>query len=100
MLLSSDPITKIEAHVHADEVGGRVIFEERQVVDDIIEQNKAEFNATDEHARWGEQAQCARIPLSIAMDLAKDGRLYDAEYMKRWMNDRDNLAWRTRPGVI
>lgn len=92
---------------HADGDGGLVI-ETRQDVGGIIEANKSEYNSHDERARWSNHMfgnKVASIPLTVIDDLNKKGimrgfHILDEKRFRQWLNERDNRAFRTRPGVV
>lgn len=92
---------------HADGEGG-LIIQTVQDVSDIVEANKKEFNSYDERARWSGDPfgnKVASIPLTVIDDLNKLGimrgfHVVDQKRFKAWLNERDNQAFRTRPGVI
>lgn len=75
-------------------------IEKVQDVTDIVEDAKSVFNSTDERARWGEWQRVASIPLAVYHDLKAKGIADDPKAMKKWLNDRDNQAFRTRPGAV
>lgn len=79
-----------------DEAKIETVFE----VGDIIEANKAQFNSTDERAKWGEWSRVASIPMALFYRLKQQGILDDQAAMKRWLNDPDNRLFRTRPGRV
>ena len=92
---------------HADGDGG-LIIQTVQDVSGIIEANKKEFNSYDERAKWSGDLygnKVASIPLTVIDDLNKFGimrgfHVLDEKRFRAWLNDRDNQAFRTRPGVI
>lgn len=89
---------------HWDGDGGLVI-ETKQDISSIIEQNKREYNATDERARWGEWSKIGSIPLAVIQDLNRQGILrgfavVDMKRFKDWLNHPDNRFFRTRPGKV
>ena len=49
------------------------VFERTQDITDIVEQNKALYNATDERERWGEWTRYAQLPFAVVDDLNKRG---------------------------
>lgn len=79
-----------------DEAKIETVFE----VGDIIEANKAQFNSTDERAKWGEWSRVASIPMALFYRLKQQGILDDQAAIKRWLNDPDNRLFRTRPGRV
>jgi hypothetical protein len=92
---------------HADGDGG-VIFETRQDVSGIIEQNQKEFNLYDERAKWSGEVygnKVASIPLTVIDDLNNQGimrgfHVLDEKRFRAWLNNPDNRFFRTRPGNI
>lgn len=92
---------------HADGEGG-LIIQTVQDVSGIVEANKKEFNSYDERAKWSDNPygnKVASIPLTVIDDLNKQGimrgfHILDEKRFRHWLNQRDNQAFRTRPGVI
>jgi hypothetical protein len=92
---------------HADGEGG-LIIQTAQDVSCIIEANKKEFNSYDERARWSDNPygnKVASIPFTAIDDLNSMGimrgfTVVDHARFAMWLNNPDNRAWRTRPGVI
>ncbi len=97
-LFSHDPLTGITRKFHWDDTTDEFLIQTVQDTTDIVEMNKLEFNEAP--TRWGEWTKVASIPLSIYFDLKKKGIADDEDALKRWLNDSDNLAFRTRPGVL
>ena len=101
-LIFDDGIRKQVAH--ADGEGGLVV-ETIQDVTSIVEANKAEYNALDYGARWGDFTKVASIPMTVVDDLNKKGimkgfAVRDEAAFKRWLNDPENRFFRTRPGMV
>lgn len=72
-----------------------------QDVTALVEANKAEFNAVDERAPWGDGwHRIASIPNTVYYDLLRQGIVDDEARFRRWLNNRDNLVFRTRPGRV
>jgi squalene cyclase len=92
---------------HADGDGG-VVYETRQDVSGIIEQNQREFNQYDERAKWSGDVygnKVASIPLTVIDDLNNQGimrgfHVLDEKRFRAWLNNPDNRFFRTRPGNI
>jgi hypothetical protein len=81
------------------------VFERTQDITDIVEQNKALYNATDERERWGEWTRYAQLPFAVIDDLNKQGimrgfAVADEKKFRAWMNDPENRHFRTRPGKV
>lgn len=110
-LFDVDPAAGITRWFHYDDETDTFTIETVQDVGSLVEDNKRLFNTFDERTPWkGDLHLVARLPLNVYYDL-RSKRLIDAEmnvldqeeldkYMAKWLNDRDNAAWRTRPGRI
>lgn len=83
-----------------------LIAEQSQDVTELIEQNKKEYNASD--SKWSDQLfgnKVASIPFVAIDKLNKLGIMkgFDVLDQKRffaWLNDRDNIAFRTKRGNL
>ena len=87
------------------DLDGKYFIETKQDLSGIIESNKAQFNAIDENAKWGEFAKVASLPNVVIDDLNKQGimrgfSVIDEKRFRHWLNQPDNRAFRTRPGVV
>ena len=104
--LDWDPIVKKHTIWHELDRGQEFAVETKVDVTDIVEQNKAEYAATDEHARWGKPGEVwskvASIPKHIYFSALRRGLFdpNDDQSILSWISKRDNLAWRTRPGRL
>ena len=70
-------------------------------VSELIEQNKLEFNEAP--SGWkGDWHKVASIPHNILYSSGFDAAVQqrDNKFVKRWLNDSDNQAWRTKPGRV
>ena len=101
-VLDSDPATGITQWFHFDDVTGDFGLETRQDVTALIESTKGAFNPVDEHAPWkGDLHQVASIPMVIYHELAKiSNNFKDQRVIRKWLNDKDNRVFRTRPGKV
>lgn len=97
-----DPFTGLKSTFHWDSTTGKFTIEEKQDVEPVIELAKESYNAFDERARWGDDLliHVGFLPPVIYADLQKRGILDDPERLRAWLNDRDNRAFRTRPGRL
>lgn len=100
-----DAQTGITQLFHYDDVTDESWLETTQEVGDLVENNKAQFNAFDERARYSDgMNRMASLPLHVFMDLRKRGIIdYTDPKQKKfvqWLNDRDNSVFRTRPGRL
>lgn len=74
-------------------------------VEPLVELNKAFVNDTPGNWR-GDFHHVASIPLVMLPELEKKGimtaagRILDRAKLREWLNDRDNQAFRTRPGKL
>jgi hypothetical protein len=89
-------IRKIETW-HTDPDGGVVIASEQDVTE-IIEANKQDIKTNTGFK--GDMKHVARIPLVIYEDLKRRGIADDPAKLKAWLNDRDNVLFRTHPGRV
>lgn len=80
---------------------GEVTIETRYDVEPVVDLAKAEYNSTDERARWKDLQRVARIPMPLVFQLQEKGiGPRDQKAFKKWLNDPDNRVFRTRPGLI
>jgi hypothetical protein len=99
-LIHKDPLTGISEWFTYDRAEDTFAIHSEQDVTSVAEGSKAQFNSTDERAKWGEWAKVATIPLTILHELRKNGTTEDPKRMKAWLNSRDNRVFRTRPGRV
>lgn len=102
-LMDVDPDTGTETWFHYDAVTEECTVETKRDLQHVIDDNKVIFNEFDERARWrgdGGQNRVASIPDFIWYDLVKRGITRDKKAFRKWLNDPDNRAWRTRPGRV
>lgn len=99
-LLSENRLTNTKTYHEYDEATDQSVITTSSDVTDIIESNKAQYNATDERAGYSDLNKVASIPMNIYFDLKKRGILNDQKKMKAWLNDSDNRYFRTRPGRV
>lgn len=88
---------------HTDPLTGDVTLETQQHAGAILEENKAMYNHDDHSGKKfkGENMhRVASIPLSLYFELSEKGILEDQKKMKAWLNDRDNMYFRTKAGRI
>ena len=101
-VLDYDPATGITQWFHYDEITGDIGLETQQDVTAVIEGTKGEFNPVDERAPWkGDVHKVASIPMTIYHELAKiSNNFKDERVIRKWLNDKDNRVFRTRPGKV
>lgn len=98
-LYSHDP--KLGRTVWGRENGdGTTTYRTDYQVDPTIDENRAVRNMAD--ASWkGDYHRIASIPLNVYYDqLAAAANNDDMRYVSKWLNDSDNLAWRTKEGRV
>ena len=101
-VLDHDPATGITQWFHFDDITGDIGLETQQNVAAVIESTKGAFNPVDERANWkGDVHKVASIPMLIYNDLAKiSNNFKDQRVIRKWLNDKDNRVFRTRPGRL
>lgn len=97
-LFDTDPLTGITRYWHLKENGEYVIETVQKL--DVDESNTRARNATDKRTKWGEMSRVASIPLSVYYELKRQGIVDDQKAFKKWLNDPDNRAFRTREGTV
>ena len=89
----------------------KIIVESAQDCGEIARSNKSVRNQTDikfnsKFDRKGRWHWAARIPNIIVDRLMREKapsgltKWNDKKYMKKWLNDQDNRAWRTGGGYV
>ena len=101
-VLDYDPATGITQWFHFDEITGDIGLETQQDVEAVIEGTKGAFNQIDERAPWkGDVHKVASIPMVIYHQLAMiSNNFKDQRVIRKWLNDKDNRVFRTRPGRL
>lgn len=105
-LFDHDPLTGITEYMIYDNDTGNFRIQTQQDVEPLIEINKAQHNDTEKHTRYSELTRIASWPAVITMQLAQQGILswggaiLDEKRFRKWLNDRDNKAFRTREGTV
>lgn len=99
-----DPLFRKTTEYHYAPDGGITVVTKHDV-GDLLEHNKANHAAVDERARWGGDGdslgrRVASIPDHIYARLYLDGIAQDEKAFRRWLNDKSNSLWRTRPGKV
>lgn len=105
-LFDDGSLTGVTEWYHYDDLSGGFTIQSTQDVEPLLELNKNLWNDSEKHSRYGEWSRVASIPAVIVMELAKQGILtaggsiLDAKRFRAWLNDRDNLLFRTRAGRV
>jgi hypothetical protein len=101
-VISSDPITKEKKVMHYSNSDDTYVITKEQNADEILEANLGERNSFrggwENHAEYGDRY--ARIPSVIWGELVTKGIAHDEKRLRKWLDDRDNLPFRTRPGFL
>jgi len=81
--------------------GEKDVFRVDYPVDNIIHQNQ-EIRNSAAKAWTGDWHRVASIPLNVAYDkeLVRAHSEGDDKFVKRFLNDSDNRAWRTKEGNL
>lgn len=102
-LISYRKETGVANWYHFDPSEDKFTIEAVQDAQPIIEYNALQASEL-RGGRWGDGQLVARVPPVIVEQMRKDGIIdyNDPEQrrLKKWMNDRDNLAFRIKPGHI
>lgn len=84
--------------------GQNLIIRRRQDVAAVVEQNAAERKEAPRSMRGQDRVRVARLPPVVLAKLMTDGTLRgdagDQERIRWWLNDPDNVAFRTRGGRV
>jgi hypothetical protein len=99
-LFDEDPITGSRTILHIED--DRIVAEELQDVEGLIQSAKRRFNSVDERASFKEVDHISFIPMNVFYALrrkAKGNQEFD-KLLRAWLNDRDNRDFRTRPGRV
>lgn len=103
-LFDEDPITGKREFWHYNPDNDTATIETQVDVEDLVDTNKYEHNLHDgANSPWkGDIHRVASIPMPIWEDLRRKGMLphQDEAAFRRWLNDPDNRAFRTRPGRV
>lgn len=103
-LISADASALKKTEAAADGEGG-LIIRTTQDVTDIVEQNKAQYNAASVHDKWGDLTKIASLPFTIVDKLNRMGimrgfAVINEKEFRAFLNDPENRFFRTRPGRV
>jgi hypothetical protein len=98
-LFDFDPVTGRSVWIIQE--GGKIHVRTDYPHETLIKDN-AEARVQSAGNRFGEIARVASIPTNIyyASGLQKAHREGDDAFVRRWLNDSDNAAWRTKEGRV
>jgi hypothetical protein len=105
-LLDYDELSGVSTFFHSD--GETVTFEDVQDVEPIIEANKLLYNDFDERTPHKGDGfhRVASIPAVVMVELERQGIIDNAWNIKderrflRFLDDPENIYFRTRPGKL
>ena len=104
-LFDYDPLTGITEFYHFDPVTHGFVIETQQDISGLIELNKTVAN--DARGDWkGDLHHVASFPLTIVMELAKQGimtaggNILDDKKFRQWLNSPENAVWRVKGGKV
>lgn len=97
-VVDHDPLSGTTTYWHYDGATEETTVENVEDVEPLIEVNKARYNA--DYKPGSEFRLVASIPNTVMDDLYRKGIAQDPERFKKWLNDRENLVFRCRPGRI
>jgi hypothetical protein len=104
--LDYDAATSTTETFHFDPYEDRLVVEVTQDIAPILEDNKMFMCDARSDYKGSDTHRVASIPHSMLPALQKQGimdmggRILDKVALKRFLNDRDNLWLRTRPGWV
>jgi hypothetical protein len=103
-LLSADPEAGYREWYWSNPDTDEVAITTEWHLDPILDATKASFNQFDERANWkGDWHHVGVIPKYVMdYEWRTHGRkmLADKEYVRHWLNQPENRAFRSRPGRI
>jgi hypothetical protein len=81
--------------------GEKTTFRTDYPVDDLIKQNAFTRNETSGN-QMGDWVKIASVPLNVAYDagLVQAQTEGDQQFVKKWLNDGDNRAWRSFDATV
>lgn len=103
-LFDHNPDFGVTEYFHYNPDDDSFMIETVQDVEPLIEMNKVLSNGAP--LRWGEMSHVASIPPVMVAELTKQGIMRGAAVIvdevrfRKWLNDRDSRAFRTRPGKV
>jgi len=84
---------------HYDHQTDDFYIETVEDVEDVTEMNKGIAQLDD--GNWkGDWHHVAQIPATVWADLQRRGIAGDDKALRRWLDDRDQSAFRTKPGKL
>lgn len=105
-VLDADPLTGKVCYFHYDHATDKTTIETIADVEPVTDVNQFLYNEANTHFGNDPLHHVASIPLVLLPELARKGimttggRILDEKKLKAWLNDRDNLMFRTRPGRV
>ena len=105
VLSDERPLNGIRRLFHFDDETDQVTIETQQTIDDTLRGNQILRNAHDERTPWVTKGlalnHVASVPLTLLFEMKKRGiDENDQSALRDWLNDPDNVVFRTRPGRV
>jgi hypothetical protein len=96
---SFDPVTRKRVSF-CEQENGKILWHTETVVEELVEANKEAFNDS-EGKRWGDGKVVAKIDMPTYYNkILPAKQAGDDAWVKRFLNDPDNRAYRTFKGHL
>lgn len=102
-VFSHDPESGKTVYFHYDEADESFTLETHEPMGDLTNIAKSLYAEKDERMGWaGDMHHVAWIPGTILQKIIRDNPVHEDQQkaLKVWLNDRDNQAFRSRPGRV
>lgn len=99
-------MSELKERVVHDEMEDRLYIAHEQDISSLVEQNRAQYQARDKHARWNDFERVASIPAVVVIDWMKEGinvlapTPEDKKKIRRKLNSPEYAYLRTRGGRL
>jgi hypothetical protein len=98
-LFSHDPEFGVTKFWHADDESDKCWIETVQDIEPLLK-DAYECRKETQGTRWGDGAHVAYIPAFALAEAYASGNQINPDYWRRWLNDPNNVRYRTRPGKV
>jgi hypothetical protein len=103
-LIRTDPVRGVSVYLDIDATSGDFVFTEVQRVAGLQTRINSQANDWRMGSLIGDTQrhvqQVAELPAIVVHRLMREGIWRDEKAMRKWLNDRDNRAFRTTGGRI
>jgi hypothetical protein len=97
--MEQDIASNTRSLFHYDHTDDTFVLRDEQDATALVEENKERYNTAP--TGWDRfQNHVANIPMVVWNDLVRRGIAYDEKRFRAWLDDRDNMLFRTRPGRL